>query len=309
MASRNIYERTFDEDVQQNGYNTCPECGGRVTANSHETVCDECGLVVDDQEVDRGPDWREFENDRLRRRIGAPNTVSRHDRGIGTEIGRRFDFKGREIDGRKRRQLRRLRREHTRAKVGSKANRNRIAGFTELRRMVAALGLSTSTRDQACQLFRTAQNAALLRGRSIEAIASACLYAVCRINKQPRSFEAIADVSKVDEACIRNGYTAVNRELSLPIPPAGPEHYLAQIASAVDASRETERQARAFLDEADTTVITNGKSPLGAAAGALYLASQETGEFLNQRALAEAADVAAVTVRERYRDLEVATPS
>jgi transcription initiation factor TFIIB len=304
MASRNIYEQTFDEDVQQNEHNTCPECNGRVTANSHETVCDDCGLVVDDQELDRGPEWREFENDNGGRRVGSPNTVSRHDRGIGTEIGRKQDFKGRELDGDKRRQLNRLRREHKRAKVGSKADQNRITGFTEIRRMTAALGLPESVRDQACQLFRSAQDAGLLVGRSIEAVASGSLYAVCRLNEHPRSFEAIARVSKISKDRIRTGYTVMNRDLDLPVPPAGPEQYLAQVASAADVSRSTQRRARSLLNTANEAQIANGRNPLGAAAGALYLASQETGEFLNQQELADAANVSTPTVRERYRDLE-----
>jgi transcription initiation factor TFIIB len=109
MASRNIFEQTLDEDVQQNEHNTCPECGSRVTSNTHETVCDDCGLVVEDQEMDRGREWREFNNDKGGRRVGAPNTAARHDRGIGTDIGRKHDSRGRKIKGRKRRQLNRLR--------------------------------------------------------------------------------------------------------------------------------------------------------------------------------------------------------
>ncbi len=236
--------------------------------------------------------------------MGAPNTVARHDRGIGTEIGRKRDWKGRKIDSKKRRHLNRLRREHKRAKVGSKADQNRITGFTEIRRMTAALGLSTSVRDQACQLFRRAQETGLLVGRSIEAIASGCLYAVCRLNEHPRSFEVIARVSKVAEARIKTGYTVMNRELDLPVPPAQPSQYVAQIASDVGASQETQRRARALLERADQAQIANGRNPLGSAAGALYLAAQATGEFLNQQELADAADVATVTVRERYRDLE-----
>jgi transcription initiation factor TFIIB len=307
MASRNIYEQTFDEDVQQNDHNTCPECNGRVSTTSHETVCNDCGLVIDDQEIDRGPEWREFENNDGGRQIGAPNTVARHDRGIGTEIGRKEDYRGRDLDGEKRRQLNRLRREHKRAKIGSKADQNRISGFTEIRRMTAAFGLSESVRDQACQLFRTAQDAGLLVGRSIEAVASGCLYAVCRLNEHPRSFEAIARVSKVSKDRIRAGYTVLNRELELPVPPAGPEQYLAQIASTADVSHATQREARDLLDTTDRATAANGQNPLGVAAGALYLASQDTGEFVTQRELAAAADVATVTVRARYRDLEDVT--
>lgn len=305
MASRDIYEQSFDEDVAQNEQNTCPECSGRVTTTGHETVCDECGLVIDDQEIDLGPEWRSFNAGVSERsRVGPSNTVARHDRGIGTEIGWNRDAKGRTLGNEKRRQLQRLRREHSRAQIGSKYKRNQITGFIDIRRMTAALGLAKSIRDQACQLFETAQSEDLLRGRSIDAVAAASLYAVCRVNEQPRQLGEIAHVSKVGRGRIENAYRVLNRELGLPIPPAGPKQYLAQIASAVDASREARRRARELLENGGADALANGKHPGGAAAGALYLAAQEIGEFITQQELADATDVSRMTIRERYRELE-----
>ena len=224
MVSRDIYEKSFDEDVPKPDQNSCPECEGRVTTNVHETICDDCGLVTEEERIDSGPEWREFDDDQTsKRRAGSPNTVARHDRGIGTEIGWDRDSKGRQLDRRKQRQLFRLRREHKRARVGSKAKKNQIAGFGEIRRMTSALGLSKSIRDQACQLYRTAQGADLLQGRSIEAIASACVYAVCRLNEQPRTLRDIAGVSKLQRDRIKHCYDVLNRELYLPVPPVGPK--------------------------------------------------------------------------------------
>jgi predicted nucleotidyltransferase len=45
MTESDSYPNGFDEDVLQNEHNTCPECSGRVTTNSREMVCDDCGLV------------------------------------------------------------------------------------------------------------------------------------------------------------------------------------------------------------------------------------------------------------------------
>jgi transcription initiation factor TFIIB len=50
----------------------------------------------------------------------------------------------RSVSGTKRRQLGRLRREHTRAKIGSKADRNLLSGLIEIRQMAAALGFTTA---------------------------------------------------------------------------------------------------------------------------------------------------------------------
>ena len=58
MATGNIYETTLDEDVQtDSSANQCPECGGQVTTNAVETVCEDCVLVVDEHQIDHGPEW------------------------------------------------------------------------------------------------------------------------------------------------------------------------------------------------------------------------------------------------------------
>ncbi len=42
MATRDIYESGFDEDVRtESNANQCPECDGRVTTNAVETVCED----------------------------------------------------------------------------------------------------------------------------------------------------------------------------------------------------------------------------------------------------------------------------
>jgi transcription initiation factor TFIIB len=69
----------------------CPECSSTdLVADSErgETVCAECGLVVDEDSIDRGPEWRAFdsaERDR-KSRVGAPTTNLMHDKGLSTNI-------------------------------------------------------------------------------------------------------------------------------------------------------------------------------------------------------------------------------
>lgn len=63
MATRDIYESGFDEDVPNEQIRACPECNGRIRTNAVETVCDECGLVLDEQRIDHSPEWWTFESD------------------------------------------------------------------------------------------------------------------------------------------------------------------------------------------------------------------------------------------------------
>ena len=78
-TERAIYETTFDEDVQPDSNATqCPECSGRVTTNTVETACNDCGLVINDQTVDLDSRWRNRTNDDRERYApsAAQGTVS-----------------------------------------------------------------------------------------------------------------------------------------------------------------------------------------------------------------------------------------
>ncbi|ELY76017.1 Zinc finger TFIIB-type domain protein [Natrinema pellirubrum DSM 15624] len=51
MTLREIYQTTFDEDVQSNSSaSPCPKCNGRVTTNAVETRCEDCGLLLEPQQ-------------------------------------------------------------------------------------------------------------------------------------------------------------------------------------------------------------------------------------------------------------------
>ncbi|MDS0477178.1 hypothetical protein [Natrinema sp. 1APR25-10V2] len=117
-----------------------------------------------------------------KKRTGAPLTPTRRDRGLSAEIGYRRDRSGNTLSNRKRRQLDRLRREQSRAQWQSKGERNLGYGLSEVRRIVASLGLAKSIRDQACALFRTAHSERLCQGGSLEAVAVASVYTTTRCN-------------------------------------------------------------------------------------------------------------------------------
>ena len=277
----------------------CPECEGRLRSTDTETVCDDCGLVVDETAIDRGPEWRSFADDDTNpERCGAPLTRSRHDRGLSTEIGYSTRLKGR-----KRRRVARMRRQHRRAQVGSKRDRNQVYGFTEIRRLTGQLELPDSLRERACVLFESAQNENLLQGRSIEGFAAAAVYAVCRTASVARTRDEVVAVAAAADAELDAAYDAMNRTLGLPTGPIDPEEYLARFASKLDAPKETERLARELAERATDSGLAAGRNPSGVAAACLYTAARETGVDLTQAEVSDVAGVSAVTVRNSYREL------
>jgi len=279
--------------------NTCPECGGRPETAGGETLCGECGLVLSEYRIDHGPDWRSFSDDDTDpKRTGAPLTRSRHDRGLSTEIGRSTRVKGR-----KRRRLARMRRQHNRARISTKRERNQVYAFTEIRRLTSALSLPERIRDHACSLFDSAQSEDLLRGRSLEGFAAAAVYAACRTASVSRTVEEVADAAKATEAEQTTAYDAINRELGLPVGPIDPAEYLPRFASELDLVGDVEQRAREYVQEAVERGISVGRNPSGVAAACLYTAGRDLGVGLTQREAADAAGVTPVTLRSTYQEL------
>ncbi len=282
---------------------SCPECHAGVARERTEAVCGGCGLVVAEDPLDRGPDWRRHGGrGRDNRRVGAPLTRTRHDRGLSTEIGY---GSGRSTwnSSRQRRRFARLRRQHNRAQVRSKIERNRIYAFSEIRRLTAALDLPASIRERACVLFERAQGEDLLRGRSIEGFAAATVYAHCRSSGLARSREEILDAARADSQELKAAYDALNREIGLETGPIDPAQFIPRFSSELELPDDIERRALELASEAAEDGLVNGRNPCGVAAGCLYTAAVEAGYPLTQAAVADVADVSAVTVRGTYHDL------
>lgn len=278
----------------------CPECDGRLRASRTETVCTDCGLVVAEDQLDRGPEWRSFaDDDTDPERTGAPLTRSRHDRGLSTEIG----YSTR-LTGRKRRRLARMRRQHDRARISSKVERNQVYAFTEIRRLTSQLDLPEHVRDRACALFESAQDADLLRGRSLEGFAAAAVYATCRTAEVSRTLDEVTADARADADELKAAYGALNRELGLPTGPIDPRQYLARFASKLDLPRSVERRARAAAADLRERGLVAGRNPAGVAAACLYHAAEDGAVPLTQRRAAAVADVTPVTLRHTYEDLQ-----
>ena len=88
---RKMTDPVADSKTEQAQEQRCPECGEDVLAESEtaEKVCTACGLVLDEQRIDRGPEWRAFDSAEkaAKSRVGAPTTQLMHDKGLSTNIG------------------------------------------------------------------------------------------------------------------------------------------------------------------------------------------------------------------------------
>jgi transcription initiation factor TFIIB len=152
----------------------------------------------------------------------------------------------------------------------------------------------------------------MVRGRSIAGIAAASLYAACRQTKTPRTLRQIADASTEDKKTVSRCYRVLVKELNINMPTLDPLMYLPKIANRVGAPPAVQTKGEEVLKEANEKRVRWGKDPIGFAAAALYAAGRllskdkEKGRIPHtQRDCANAANVTEVTVRNRFKELNL----
>jgi transcription initiation factor TFIIB len=169
--------------------------------------------------------------------------------------------------------------------------------------MASALGLSRNVRETAAVVYRKAVDKNLIRGRSIEGVAAAALYAACRQCSVPRTLDEIAEVSRVSRKEIGRTYRFISRELDLKLTPTSPIDYVPRFCSGLKLKGEVQSKAVEILRQAAEKELTSGRGPTGVAAAAIYIASVICGDRRTQREVADIAGVTEVTIRNRYKEL------
>ncbi|GAB6101490.1 transcription initiation factor IIB [Thermococcus atlanticus] len=283
----------------------CPVCGSTefiYDPGRGEIICTKCGFVIEENVIDTGPEWRAFDASQRekRSRTGAPESILLHDKGLSTDIG--ID---RNLTGLMREKMYRLRKWQSRLRVSDAAERNLAFALSELDRIASQLKLPKHVEEEAARLYREAVRKGLIRGRSIESVIAACVYAACRLLKIPRTLDEITEISRVDKKEIGRSFRFIARNLNLTPKKlfVKPTDYVNKFADELGLSEKVRRKAVELLDEAYNKGLTSGKSPAGLVAAALYIAGLLEGEKRTQREVAEVARVTEVTVRNRYKEL------
>ncbi|GAA0241283.1 transcription initiation factor IIB family protein [Haladaptatus pallidirubidus] len=307
-STRQRERRAQQTETEEEGVKSCPECGSENLVNSadqSEIVCDDCGLVVEEDHVDRGPEWRAFNHSerQSKSRVGAPTTQTMHDKGLTTTIDwKNQDAYGRSLSSEKRSQMHRLRKWQERIRTKDAGERNLQFALSEIDRMASALGVPRSVREVASVIYRRALSEDLIRGRSIEGVATSTLYAACRQEGIPRSLEEVADVSRVNQKEIGRTYRYISQELGLEMKPVDPKQYVPRFCSDLNVTEEVQSKANEIIDTTAEQGLLSGKSPTGYAAAAIYAASLLCNEKKTQREVADVAQVTEVTIRNRYQE-------
>jgi transcription initiation factor TFIIB len=287
---------------------TCSECGSTNLIRDiimGESVCSDCGLVVQEDLLDRGAEWKAFtpQEEQSRARAGSPIKYSHYDKGLSTVIRVDRDAFGRPLSPKVRRQMWRLRRWHIRSRMHASQSRNLSQAMNELQLLSDKLHISSSIQEMAAVIYRKALDKDLVRGRNIAGIVAGSLYVACRLTKTPRTLKEFAEISLRDQKEIAKAYRLITHTLKMKMPIDNPIDYLTKIAEKAGVSCDVEGLAIRIIRDAKNKHVTMGKDPSGLAAATLYIASKIKKEKITQSHLAKAANVTEVTIRNRTKDL------
>jgi transcription initiation factor TFIIB len=288
----------------------CPDCGSKELKRDYaraEIICNKCGLVLDDNIIDSGPEWRAFDSDQAskRARTGAPIKYTKPNKGLATEIDQyNRDIRGVKISAQSRAQMYRLRKWHKRTSISSSMERNLAIALSELDRIASSLSLPSNVREASALLYRKAVEKGLIRGRLIESVVAAVLYTICRQYLIPRTLDEISEISGINKKEIGRTYRFLKRDLGIVMPLTNPTHYIPRFASDLGLSGNVQEKAREILELAIKQGLISGRGPTGVAAAAVYIAGVLMGERKTQKEVADTAGVTEVTIRNRYRELK-----
>ena len=277
--------------------NLCPECGGSIMliAEKGENVCSQCGLIIDERQVDFSHSGkRAYTNQERnnREQTGSPISILLPDMGLSTVIDKQKITNP---------DLKRAAKWNTRI---TWQKRNLLIATTELKRISSNLNLPNHVKEQGMRLYIEAFKKKLLRGRSINAMVAACLYVASKQKGIPRTLQEILEEASVSPKDVRRSLSILMKEFNLKSQTTDPVALVPRYVTDLGLDSEIVALTSKIL----TTYISNfpisGKDPKGLCAGAIYIACKLKKIDLTQFEIANSVGITEVTLRSRYKELK-----
>ena len=173
-------------------------------------------MVVEENSIDPGADWTNYDNTSDRSRVGAPATYPLADKGLNTSISKSDLTSGAAgrlgMSAKARRDWRRRRVYDERSKTRQSRARNLVKANQTVR---DKSGLPKSMNEEVCRLYKILSHQGFVTGRSIAGVTAACTYLVARKEGVPRQIPDISKAFEVDEKDLSRMIRHISRKLNM----------------------------------------------------------------------------------------------
>lgn len=300
-----------DYPLEPEGGRRGRECPPEYIVYDHERgvrVCKLTGEVIEESVIDERVDYRAYDEEERRRRARVGGPLSPAKQHMGVTVGYAIPSSGKPRGLSRTRRLEAIRRALAYGTTLTSIEKNINQALRRLDELAQALGVPSHVKEEAAIIYRQAAQKGLTRGRSIDSVVAAALYAACRRKQIACSIQKIAEALNLREGFdpkreIARCYRLLVRDLELKIPVISPENFVSQITSELGLPDSVAAEAVRIVRLAREAGITAGKDPNGVAAAAVYIAAIKQGFKKTQKDVANKAGVTEVTVRNRYKEI------
>ncbi|CAO2822235.1 unnamed protein product [Amaranthus hypochondriacus] len=266
-----------------------------------DTVCSECGLVLESHSIDETSEWRTFaneSNDNDPVRVGGPTNPLLTDGGLSTVISKPNGTTGDYLSSSLGRWQNR----------GANPDRGLILAFKTIATMADRLGLVSTIKDRASEIFKKVEDQKSSRGRNQDAILAACLYIACRQEDKPRTVKEICSVAngatkkeigRAKEYIVKQLEVEMGQAVDMGTIHAG--DFLRRFCSNLGMNNQAMKAAQEAVKKSEEIDIR--RSPISIAAAVIYIITQLSEQKKPLRDISLATGVAEGTIRNAYKDL------
>lgn len=266
-----------------------------------DTVCSECGLVLEAHSIDETSEWRTFANesgDNDPVRVGCPTNPLLTDGGLSTVISKPNGSTGEYFSSSVSRWQNR----------GSNPDRSLIQAFKTMAIMADRLGLVATIKDRANEIYKKVEDQKPLRGRNQDAILAACLYIACRQEDKPRTVKEICSVAngatkkeigRAKEFIVKQLEVEMGQSMEMGTIHAG--DFLRRFCSHLGMTNQAVKAAQEAVQKSEELDVR--RSPISIAAAVIYIITQLSDDKKLLKDISLATGVAEGTIRNSYKDL------
>eukprot|EP00761_Pharyngomonas_kirbyi_P012433 gb/GECH01012460.1/.p1 GENE.gb/GECH01012460.1/~~gb/GECH01012460.1/.p1 ORF type:complete len:319 (+),score=91.13 gb/GECH01012460.1/:1-957(+) len=292
-----------DEEQQALAKWKCPDCESPNIVEDHaagDLVCTNCGRVVGDRVIDIGKEWRSFEGDADKSRVGGPsNPIFDTKKELTTVIsGGDANKQG---GPQSRNTFSKI---HNRSAMSSE--RSLQTAFDDINRMAERFELPQKIKDRACRVFQQMDEKKAMRGRNTDAMTAACLYSACRLEGVPRTLKEICALTKATKKDIGRAYKQLLKVLDseMNVKTINSGDYMSRFCSHLDLPQIFQSAAQEVAKKASEVGLVAGKSPVTISAAAIMYVVQFSSKYhKSQKEISDMTGVSEPTIRNCYRDM------
>uniref|UniRef100_A0A0D9VQN1 TFIIB-type domain-containing protein n=1 Tax=Leersia perrieri TaxID=77586 RepID=A0A0D9VQN1_9ORYZ len=301
-----------------NNQSYCKDCRLAVTvAVDHatgDTICIDCGLVLEERYVDETSEWRTFSDstggeDRDPNRVGGRSDPFLTHAQLGTIVA--YTANKRQSNATS------LPRVHLDIGRESSSQENSlVVAFRAISDMAEQLNLVATIRDHAKEIFKKLEEAKLCpRGRNRDATYAACLHTACRKEGKPRTYAELATVVRHARADATKKKKEIGRVANIiseqleekaghtmGIGVVRAADYMGRFGSLLGMGKAEVRTAQRAAQRLDEQLDVR-RNPESIAAAIIYMMAQRSSAKTSARDVSAVTNVAEVTIREACKEL------